>query len=159
MNTLMSLRAAGGFRFTGQELVLNEEPLLYIPELTRLIGKIYKNLSNNMIDSLILQRIHFEIVREGYTIDNFLWINRNLEEWNKSVFKFKRTSILKDALHDLEKHNIIISYVSAVTKMNTYRINYDKLQTAAREETKPGKVILYPRENRNAKSKRRVFIV
>jgi len=134
MNILLSLKKGNEFSFTEQELLISGEPLIYTPNLNELLCKIYRNSAHNVIDALVLQRIHFEVQRRGIFYGSYYWTKSNPNTWNELLFKFHRASTVDRVLHKM-RHYLILIWVESPDNDDTflYRINYDTLIAATNQ--------------------------
>ncbi len=107
------------------KLLLNEQPLLVMPQLAEKIG---------LNESIILQQIHYwnEINRKAKHNfkDGYYWTFNSYNDWLKQ-FPFWSESTIKRAIYKIEKLGLIIcgNYNRLkIDRTKWYRINYDVLE-------------------------------
>lgn len=114
-------------------LLLDEEPLLIMPQLAVKVG---------LNEAIILQQIHYWLKhnkRQGKNyIDDRYWTYNTYEDW-RTQFPFWSVSTIKRAIYNLEKLNLIISSSEYnklfIDKTKWYTINYENLDKISTEPT------------------------
>lgn len=107
------------------KLLLNEEPLLVMPQLAVKIG---------LNESLILQQIHYwlEINKKANSNrrDGYYWTYNSYEEWTKQ-FPFWCSKTIQRAITNLETMKLLVSSnynKSKIDRTKWYRIDYKVLE-------------------------------
>lgn len=113
----------------GEKLLLNQSPIMVLPELAKKIG---------LNEAIILQQIHYwlrgaENKNNNY-FDGRYWVYNTYEEWGKQ-FPWWSISTIRRAFKNLEQKKLLI--VGNYNKLqidNTkwYSINYEKLEGMSR---------------------------
>jgi len=111
--------------FIMSRLLLNEEPLLVMPQLAIKIG---------LNESLILQQIHYwiEINKKANQNkrDGYYWTYNSYEQWQKQ-FPFWCSKTIQRAINTLEKMKLIVSdnyNRLKIDRTKWYRIDYKVLE-------------------------------
>lgn len=111
--------------FIMSKLLLNEEPLLVMPQLAVKIG---------LNESLILQQIHYwlEINKkaDNNRRDGYYWTYNSYEEWTKQ-FPFWCSKTIQRAITNLETMRLVVSSnynKSKIDRTKWYRIDYEVLE-------------------------------
>lgn len=103
-------------------LLLDEQPLVILPELARKIG---------LNQAIILQQIHYWLQKTKHFYDNQPWIHNTYEEWGKQ-FLFWSIPTIRRTITDLEKKGLVLSTNKynkfKADKTKWYTINYEKLK-------------------------------
>lgn len=102
-------------------LLLDEQPLLVMPQLAKEIG---------LNEAIILQQIHYWIKspKSGVIINDEKWVYNSVVQWNEQ-FPFWSANTIRRALNNLrEKGYLIAEKLSKDARDNTlyYRIDYSK---------------------------------
>lgn len=102
-------------------LLLDEQPLLVMPQLAKEIG---------LNEAIILQQIHYWLKnpKAGVVINDEKWVYNSVTQWNEQ-FPFWSANTIRRALNNLrEKGYLIAEKLSPDTRDNTlyYRIDYSK---------------------------------
>lgn len=107
-------------------LLLDSQPLVIIPELAEIIG---------LNEAIILQQIHYWLNINKKTNknfrDGFYWTYNSYEEWQKQ-FPFWSIRTITRIFSSLEKDGLLISSNYNKLKIDRtkwYRIDYERLQT------------------------------
>jgi len=90
-------------------LLLDERPLLIMPELAKKIG---------LNESIILQQINYWLNKQLHYKDSRFWVYQTYKEWQEQ-FPFWSVSTIKRTIASLEKKNLII-------KSNYNKLGFDK---------------------------------
>ena len=101
-------------------LLISEPPLQVLPSLAVKIG---------LNEAIILQQIHYWLLRSNNVRDGYKWVYNSYSEWNKQFPFFSRNSMIR-AFNSLEKQGLLITanYNKAgFDKTKWYRIDYEKL--------------------------------
>ena len=113
------------------KLLLNEQPLLIMPQLATKIG---------LNESIVLQQIHYwnEINRKAKNNykDGHYWTFNSYTDWEKQ-FPFWSTSTIHRTIKRLEKMKLVVTgnyNKLKIDRTKWYRIDYDVLQAL---ETSP----------------------
>lgn len=101
-------------------LLLDEHPLLILPSLACRVG---------LEEAIILQQIHYWLVRSTNEINGKKWVYKTYDEWHIE-FPFWSVPTIRRKITGLEKSGIILvgnynQYKLDQTKW--YTIDYDKL--------------------------------
>lgn len=114
------------------KLLLNEQPLLVMPQLAAKIG---------LIEAIVLQQIHYWNTINAQTNNNFkdgyYWTFNSYEQWQEQ-FPFWSIATIKRTINSLEKKKKLI--ISAnynklkIDRTKWYRIDYEALENL---ETSP----------------------
>ena len=102
-------------------LLLDEQPLLVMPQLAKEIG---------LNEAIILQQIHYWLKnpKAGVVINDEKWVYNSVTQWNEQ-FPFWSANTIRRALNNLrEKGYLIAEKLSPDARDNTlyYRIDYSK---------------------------------
>ena len=103
-------------------LLISEPPLQVLPSLAVKIG---------LNEAIILQQIHYWLLRSNNVRDGYKWVYNSYSEWNKQFPFFSRNTMIR-AFNSLEKQGLLITanYNKAgFDKTKWYRIDYDKLSS------------------------------
>ncbi|WP_225436720.1 replication protein [Limosilactobacillus reuteri] len=101
-------------------LLISEPPLQVLPSLAVKIG---------LNEAIILQQVHYWLLKSNNIRDGYKWVYNSYSEWNKQ-FPFFSRSTMRRAFNSLEKQGLLITanYNKAgFDKTKWYRINYEKL--------------------------------
>jgi len=110
-------------------LLLDERPLVVIPELACSIG---------LKNAIVLQQVHYWVRRNQRAERNFhngyFWTYNTFEDWQKQ-FPFWSVSTIKRIFADLEKKGLLIT--GRYNRLNIdrttwYRINYERLSDSVK---------------------------
>lgn len=99
---------------------MDDRPLVISPKLAKEVG---------LNESIILQQLHYWLVKSNNVRDDYYWVYNTYKEWAKQ-FPFWSESTVKRILRKLEKEGYIVvsNYnKSPMDKTKWYRIDYDKL--------------------------------
>lgn len=102
-------------------LLFDERPLVIQPTLARMLG--------SLDEAVILQQIHYWLVRSTNVNDGYKWVYNSMTEWHKQ-FSWLAIATLKRKFKSLEDKGLLITgnYNKAkFDKTKWYRINYDAL--------------------------------
>ena len=101
-------------------LLISEPPLQVLPSLAVKIG---------LNEAIILQQVHYWLLKSNNIRDGYKWVYNSYSEWNKQFPCFSRNTMIR-ALNSLEKQGLLITanYNKAgFDKTKWYRIDYEKL--------------------------------
>ena len=101
-------------------LLISEPPLQVLPSLAVKIG---------LNEAIILQQVHYWLLKSNNIRDGYKWVYNSYSEWNKQFPFFSRNTMIR-ALNSLEKQGLLITanYNKAgFDKTKWYRIDYEKL--------------------------------
>lgn len=107
---------------SNQGLLISEPPLQVLPSLASKVG---------LNEAIILQQIHYWLVKSNNIKDDQKWIYNSYAEWEKQ-FPFWSRSTLIRAISSLERQGYLITanYNKAgFDKTKWYRIDYEKLMS------------------------------
>jgi len=111
---------------TKSSLLLNENPLLIMPELAVKIG---------LYESIILQQIHYWLLNHEKQqinyFDEHYWVYNSYPEWNKQ-FPFLSVMTIRRAFQHLEKLGLILSgnyNKLTLDRTKWYTIDYKQLES------------------------------
>ncbi|WP_052712133.1 DnaD domain-containing protein [Domibacillus indicus] len=99
------------------KLMRNERPLLILPELAAEIG---------LNEAVILQQIHYWILKRKHVIEGKSWVYNTYEDWQKQ-FPFWSAATIARTLQRLEKQGLILTgnfNTMAFDKTKWYTICY-----------------------------------
>lgn len=102
-------------------LLLDDRPLVIQPKLAELLG--------DLDEAIILQQIHYWLVKNMNIKDGYSWIYNSVKDWNKQ-FKWLSEPTLKRKFKSLEDKGLLITgnYNKAkFDRTKWYRIDYDAL--------------------------------
>lgn len=102
-------------------LLLDDRPLVIQPKLIKLLG--------DPAEAIILQQIHYWIIKNVNIKDGYSWIYNSMKDWNKQ-FDWLSEPTLKRKFKSLENKGLLITgnYNKAkFDRTKWYRINYDTL--------------------------------
>lgn len=102
-------------------LLLDDRPLVIQPKLIKLLG--------DPTEAIILQQIHYWLVKNVNIKDGYSWVYNSIKEWNKQ-FDWLSESTLKRKFKSLENKGLLITgnYNKAkFDRTKWYRIDYDTL--------------------------------
>ncbi|MCU9614919.1 DnaD domain protein [Caldibacillus lycopersici] len=110
-------------------LVINEKPMLLLPNFAKKIG---------LNEAIFVQQLHYWLQRSNHEHDGYKWVYNTYEDW-QAQFPFWSISTVKRIISKLESEKIIISSNYNRMKMDKtkwYRINYEllNLQYGGEEE-------------------------
>lgn len=101
-------------------LLISEPPLQVLPSLAVKIG---------LNEAIILQQVHYWLLKSNNVRDGYKWVYNSYSEWNKQFPFFSRNTMIR-AFNSLEKQGLLITanYNKAgFDKTKWYRIDYEKL--------------------------------
>ena len=101
-------------------LLISEPPLQVLPSLAVKIG---------LNEAIVLQQIHYWLLKSNNVRDGYKWVYNSYSEWNKQFPFFSRNTMIR-AFNSLEKQGLLITanYNKAgFDKTKWYRIDYEKL--------------------------------
>lgn len=104
------------------KFLLDEYPLIVLPSLAKEFG---------LNEAIILQQLHYWLLRSKIKKYNKKWIFNTYDQW-LSQFSFMSKSTLRRTLTNLEKKEIVISHSFQKNRGNHtkyYTINYSKLNS------------------------------
>ena len=102
-------------------LLISEPPLQVLPSLAVKIG---------LNEAIILQQVHYWLLKSNNIRDGYKWVYNSYSEWNKQFPFFSRNTMIR-AFNSLERQGYLISanYNKAkFDKTKWYRIDYRKLE-------------------------------
>lgn len=102
-------------------LLLDDRPLVIQPKLIELLG--------DPTEAIILQQIHYWLVKNINIKDGYSWVYNSIKDWNKQ-FKWLSEPTLKRKFKSLEDKGLLIigNYNKAkFDRTKWYRIDYDAL--------------------------------
>ena len=102
-------------------LLLDDRPLVIQPKLIKLLG--------DPTEAIILQQIHYWLVKNTNIEDGYSWVYNSIKDWNKQ-FNWVSEKTLKRKFKSLENKGLLITgnYNKAkFDRTKWYRINYDAL--------------------------------
>ena len=102
-------------------LLLDDRPLVIQPKLIELLG--------DPTEAIILQQIHYWLVKNINIKDGYSWVYNSIKDWNKQ-FKWLSEPTLKRKFKSLEDKGLLITgnYNKAkFDRTKWYRIDYDAL--------------------------------
>jgi len=116
---IYSFLKIGGINMSN--LLLDDRPLVIQPKLAELLG--------DLDEAIILQQIHYWLVKNMNIKDGYSWIYNSVKDWNKQ-FKWLSEPTLKRKFKSLEDKGLLITgnYNKAkFDRTKWYRIDYDAL--------------------------------
>lgn len=102
------------------KLLLDDEPLIILPQLAVAIG---------LNESIIVQQLHYWLEKSENVRDGYKWVYNTYGDWQKQ-FPFWSESTIRRIITKLEKLGIIVSANfnrSKIDKTKWYRIDYNQL--------------------------------
>lgn len=101
------------------KLLINENPIMIIPSLALKMG---------LNEAVVLQQIHYWIVKSSHVMDGRKWIYNTYKEWQVQL-PFWSESTIKRTIKSLEKQGYLISgnFNSKMDQTKWYSIDYKKL--------------------------------
>lgn len=109
-------------------LLLDDRPLVIQPKLIELLG--------DPTEAIILQQIHYWLVKNINVKDGYSWVYNSIKDWNKQ-FKWLSEPTLKRKFKSLEDKGLLITgnYNKAkFDRTKWYRIDYDALDEMIQRE-------------------------
>ena len=108
------------------KLLIDDQPLQVLPSLAESIG---------LSEALILQQIHWLLLRSKKEFKGKHWVFNTYEEWQEKHFRFFSVSTIRRTINHLEELNLLISSTEfnqmKVDKTKWYTINYEALDNLA----------------------------
>ena len=108
------------------KLLIDDQPLQVLPSLAEAIG---------LNEALILQQIHWLLLRSKKEFKGKPWVFNTYEEWQEKHFRFFSISTIRRTINRLEELNLLISSTEfnqmKVDKTKWYTINYEALDNLA----------------------------
>lgn len=108
------------------KLLIDDQPLQVLPSLAEAIG---------LNEALILQQIHWLLLRSKKEFKGKPWVFNTYEEWQEKHFRFFSVSTIRRTINHLEELNLLISSTEfnqmKVDKTKWYTINYEALDNLA----------------------------
>ena len=108
------------------KLLIDDQPLQVLPSLAEAIG---------LNEALILQQIHWLLLRSKKEFKGKHWEFNTYEEWQEKHFRFFSVSTIRRTINHLEELNLLISSTEfnqmKVDKTKWYTINYEALDNLA----------------------------
>ena len=101
--------------------LIDENPILVMPKLAVEVG---------LNAAIVLQQLHYWLVKSNKTIDGKKWLYNTYNEWQKP-FPFWGIATVKRIFADLEKRGLVLSAnynQHPMDKTKWYTIDYDALQ-------------------------------
>lgn len=115
------------------KLLIDDQPLQVLPSLAEAIG---------LNEALILQQIHWLLLRSKNEFKGKSWVYNTYEEWKEKHFRFFSVSTIRRTISNLENLNLLISTTEfnqmKVDKTKWYTINYEVLEKLAITTVKSG---------------------
>ena len=115
------------------KLLIDDQPLQVLPSLAEAIG---------LNEALILQQIHWLLLRSKKEFKGKHWGFNTYEEWQEKHFRFFSVSTIRRTINHLEELNLLISSTEfnqmKVDKTKWYTINYEALDNLAIATAKNG---------------------
>ena len=109
-------------------LLLDDRPLVIQPKLIELLG--------DPTEAIILQQIHYWLVKNINVKDGYSWVYNSIKDWNKQ-FKWLSEPTLKRKFKSLEDKGLLITgnYNKAkFDRTKWYRIDYGALDEMIQRE-------------------------
>lgn len=108
------------------KLLIDDQPLQVLPSLAEAIG---------LNEALVLQQIHWLLLRSKNEFKGKSWVYNTYEEWQEKHFRFFSVSTIRRTIANLENLNLLISTTEfnqmKVDKTKWYSINYEALERLA----------------------------
>ena len=108
------------------KLLIDDQPLQVLPSLAEAIG---------LNEALILQQIHWLLLRSKKEFKGKHWVFNTYEEWQEKHFRFFSVSTIRRTINHLEELNLLISSTEfnqmKVDKTKWYTIKYEALDNLA----------------------------
>lgn len=105
------------------KLLIDDQPLQVLPSLAKAIG---------LNEALILQQIHWLLLRSKKEFNGKYWVFNTYEEWQEKHFRFFSVSTIRRTINRLEELDLLISTTEfnqmKVDKTKWYTINYEALE-------------------------------
>ena len=105
------------------KLLIDDQPLQVLPSLAEAIG---------LNEALILQQIHWLLLRSKKEFNGKYWVFNTYEEWQEKHFRFFSISTIRRTINRLEELDLLISTTEfnqmKVDKTKWYTINYEALE-------------------------------
>lgn len=101
-------------------LLMSEPPLMCLPSLAVLLG--------GSDEAIILQQIHYWLLRSNNIEDGYKWVYNSMENWQKQFPWIKSSKTLSKYFKDLEKRGFLVTGNYNKRKFDRtkwYRIDYD----------------------------------
>lgn len=120
-------------------LLLSEPPLMCMPSLAVLFG--------NSDEAIILQQIHYWLLRSNNVEDGYKWVYNSMENWQKQFPWIQSPKTLRKYFRDLEKRGLLVTGNYNKKKFDRtkwYRIDYDAFSNLVNPLGKP-----YPTNGNN----------
>ena len=102
------------------QLLIHEHPLMVLPNLATAIG---------LNEAIILQQVHYWLVKSAHIRDGQTWIYNSYPEW-QAQFPFWGLNTIKRAIYKLEEKGLLVTgnyNTLKIDRTKWYRIDYDKL--------------------------------
>ena len=99
-------------------LLLNQKPLVILPELATVIG---------LNEAIVLQQVHYWLEGETHMLDGKKWVYNSYPEWQEQ-FPFWSISTIRRAIASLEEKGLLIAANYNKLKADRtkwYSIDYD----------------------------------
>ena len=109
-------------------LLIHEQPLQVLPALAIALG---------LNEAIILQQLHYWLLRKSHIRDGREWHYNTYEDWKKQ-FPFWSVSTIKRAILSLQGYGVITAgnyNNSNIDKTKWYAINYEKLNDLCAKST------------------------
>lgn len=108
------------------KLLIDDQPLQVLPTLAEAIG---------LNEALILQQVHWLLLRSKKEFKGKSWVYNTYEEWQEKHFRFFSVSTIRRTISNLENLGLLISTTEfnqmKVDKTKWYTINYEALDRLA----------------------------
>ncbi len=104
------------------KMLINEQPLQVLPTLAKLL---------DINKAIILQQIHYWLIKSGHDIDGKLWVYNSYDAWSVQ-FPWLTARAVRHHISELEKDGYLIpaNYNNdSRDKTKWYTINYDALNS------------------------------
>lgn len=104
-------------------LIISEPPLQVLPSLALKIG---------LNESIVLQQIHYWLIRSKFEHDGKKWVYNSIAQW-KEQFPFWSEDTILRVIKNLKKHGVLIGKPLSQNKFDKtmyYTIDYSKLPSS-----------------------------
>lgn len=108
-------------KVSGTKLLLDEHPLLVLPNLAKAVG---------LNESIVIQQVHYWLQKSKHFHDGCFWIYNSYEKWQEQ-FPFWSERTLRTIISNLEKSGLLISSNYnrlSIDRTKWYTIAYDLLE-------------------------------
>lgn len=107
---------------TSSTLLINEPPLQVLPSLAVAIG---------LAEALVLQQVHYWLLRSGKERDGKVWVYNTTEEWQQQ-FPFFSVTTVRRTIQNLRDKGLLLAGNYNSNKFDRtiwYSIDYEKLES------------------------------